>query len=118
MNKKEFQKIKAALDKTALGEMSSKQPAYTSHSEDVLNNFKRIAKRLGMTPMETWAVYFNKHVDAINTYVISGNEAEPFDTRFADLLNYLYLGMAIVEENKETLPEIMTMLSGYPYIYD
>ena len=122
MNNKEFQKIKKTLDELALGEMSAKQPAYTSHSKDVLNNFKRVAKRLGMSPIKTWAVYFNKHVDAINTYVISKDEAEPIETRFADLLNYLYLGMAIIEEKdpskEDSSQDEMVMLSGHPYLYE
>lgn len=56
----------------------SKGKAY-SGNEDTLANFKRNADRLGMSPFQVWAVYFNKHIDSINT-AISRNPDYPIDS--------------------------------------
>jgi len=53
--------------------------------------------------MEVWAVYFNKHVDAINTYVSTKQESEPIESRFADIINYCVLGLGLITEDN-TLP--------------
>jgi hypothetical protein len=101
MTNSQFEEVKTALDKLAAGEKKDKQKAYTNGNKDVLTNFKRIGKRLNLDPLKVWAVYFNKHVDAINTYCDNRLEAEPIDTRFADALNYLYLGIALIKEETE-----------------
>lgn len=76
----------------------AKRPAYTSGSADVLHNFKAVAARVGITPMQVWAVYFLKHVDAIVTAARSPDtpQAESLDGRFADAINYLQLGHALI----------------------
>jgi hypothetical protein len=116
MEKLEFEEVKDRLDRLSEKEKKHKQNAYTSGNRDVLTNFKRIAERLKINPLKVWAVYFNKHVDAINTYSDSGLEAEPIDTRFADALNYLYLGYALIEEqngNKRQISDT-TESGGHP----
>lgn len=45
---------------------------------DVLANFKRNAERLGLSRFQVWAVYFNKHIDAINN-AIAQNPITPVD---------------------------------------
>lgn len=79
---------------------TSKRPAYTGDSDDVLRNFKDVAQRLNLTPLQAWGVYFLKHIDAITSYVKDNNipQAETIESRFADALNYLKLGLAIVYE--------------------
>lgn len=80
----------------------TKRVEYTGASEDILTNFKRIAKRLGLSPLQVWAVYFNKHVDSVNTFIKGTDEiSEPMESRFADMLNYLFLGMALIIEQEE-----------------
>ncbi|RLC39729.1 MAG: hypothetical protein DRH51_06665 [Candidatus Coatesbacteria bacterium] len=64
---------------------------YQCGSDDVLANFKRIAERLSLSPLEVWAVYFLKHIDAILTFVKKGEVAsEDIEGRFNDARNYLY----------------------------
>ncbi len=80
---------------------NTKRVEYTGASQDVLMNFKRIANRLGLSPLQVWSVYFNKHVDSVNTYIKGVDEvSEPMESRFADMLNYLFLGMALIIEQE------------------
>jgi len=98
MNQKEFQETKKYILEKAQDIMDAKQPEYTNKSIDVLNNFKQTAKSIGIEPMQVWAVFFNKHIQAILTH--SGNpnmkQAEPIDSRYADALNYLFLGFSLL----------------------
>lgn len=72
--------------------------AGTDHAEDRLGNFKSLAKRLGLTPMQVWAVYFAKHADAVLAYAKGGTESEPIEARLNDVANYALLARGLVEE--------------------
>ena len=81
----------------------SKRPGYTVGSVDVLANFKRVADRAGITVGQAWAVYFLKHIDAI-TSIMTKPElpvSEEPPGRFADAINYLRLGFAILKERDD-----------------
>ena len=98
MNQKEFQETKKYILEKAQNIMDAKQPEYTNKSIDVLNNFKQTAKSIGIQPMEVWAVFFNKHIQAILSHSGDPNmkQAEPIDSRYADALNYLFLGFSLL----------------------
>jgi len=71
---------------------------------DRLANFRRNGERLGV-PMElVWAVYAGKHWDAIQQFVQDlvakrdRQRAEPISGRVDDLIVYLILFQAILEE--------------------
>lgn len=83
---------------------TEKRPAYTIGSEDVLKNFKRVADRLGLTPMQVWGVYFLKHVDSLTAYAKDKDipQAEAMIGRFADAMNYLDLGYALMKEGEKS----------------
>lgn len=73
---------------------------------DRLANFRQAATDLGL-PMEVvWLIYFNKHIDAIKTYVrdqLLGEDrrrSEPIGGRFLDAIVYLTLGLAILDEKE------------------
>ena len=81
---------------------------------DRLANFRRNGERLGV-PMElVWAVYAGKHWDAVQQYVqdmVSKKErtrAEPISGRVDDLIVYLILFQAILEERN------VDKISGVP----
>ena len=38
-------------------------------NDDANSNFKHIAQTLGLSKYQIWAVYFNKHIDAINNAI-------------------------------------------------
>ena len=68
--------------------------------EDVFANFKRNAQRLGLQPHEVWGVYFMKHIDAIETYLRTGNlESEPIESRIDDAILYLLLLRGMIEDD-------------------
>jgi hypothetical protein len=96
----EFEVISSKLLNEASTITHAKRPAYTQGDPDVLKNFKSIASRLGIRPMQVWAVYFNKHIDAINSVAKDPTipQAEAIIGRFADAINYLQLGFALLEE--------------------
>ena len=101
MTKKEYQETRKYILNKAQDIMDAKQPEYTNKSIDVLNNFKSTAESIGITPMEVWAVFFNKHIQAILSHAgdSSMHQAEPIDSRYADALNYLFLGFAMLVED-------------------
>ena len=103
MTLKEYNEIKTELLEYANEVAAPKREEYTGSSMDVLNNFKRIANRLGLSPLQVWAVYFNKHVDSVNTFIKGSDKvSEPMHSRFADMLNYLFLGIALIIEEEES----------------
>ena len=98
MNKQEFEETKQYLLKQCQSIMDAKQPEYTQKNLDVLNNFKTTAESIGIEPMEVWAVFFNKHIQAILTHAGDPNmhQAEPIESRYADAINYLFLGFSLI----------------------
>lgn len=102
MNQKEFIETKKYILEKALDIMNAKQPEYTNKSIDVLHNFKTTAESIGITPMEVWAVFFNKHIQAILSHAGDPymHQAEPIDSRYADAINYLFLGFAMLVEDQ------------------
>lgn len=102
MTQKEFIETKKYILEKALDIMNAKQPEYTNKSIDVLHNFKSTAESIGITPMEVWAVFFNKHIQAILSHAGDPymHQAEPIDSRYADAINYLFLGFAMLVEDQ------------------
>lgn len=73
---------------------------------DRLANFRRNAERIGLLQETVWAVYAGKHWDAISTYIkklqATGqypiNLSEPIEGRVDDLITYLLLFKAMIQE--------------------
>ncbi len=110
MNKKEYTKIRLEILSLSKKIMDEKQPEYTNNNEDVLHNFKSTAERIGIKPLQVWATFFDKHVQSIlsNTSNDDIIPAEPIETRFADALNYLVLGLALLaDKNKKEHDELL-----------
>lgn len=69
---------------------------------DALRNFKEVAARTGMTPLQCWGVYWAKHVMAVETRVQNGAvESEPIESRINDIIVYMILLRALLEEENE-----------------
>jgi len=100
MNLSKFEELVTVLHEEADKIVALKRPSYTIGSADVLANFKRVAERAGITPLQAWAVYFLKHVDAIASLAKDPTipQAEAIIGRFADAQNYLDLGWALYNE--------------------
>lgn len=103
MTTQEYNKVTDHLMDMASGIENAKRPAYTVGNEDVLHNFKEGAKFAGIEPIQAWAILFNKHILAISSAVINPNisQSEPLVGRFADAINYLKLGHAILRESQK-----------------
>lgn len=107
MKAKEFDKLVNETLDTCKEIMVSKGGEY-AHGDDRLDNFKRNALVLGLTPEDVWAIYFHKHLDAIDTYTqdvrhgLERPRSESILGRFDDAINYLILGKALaVERSKQ-----------------
>lgn len=73
---------------------------YRCGDPDVLANFKRLGKLLGLPLEKVWATYLMKHIDAINNRVRTGQiiSDESIQKRINDARNYLLIGYAIFDE--------------------
>ena len=96
----EFNALVNELDSHAIQTMNKKGPEYTTGNEDVLNNFKSTAKKLGVDPLVIWYAYFDKQVSSVAALASNHdlNKAEPMISRFGDIINYAKLGYALFNE--------------------
>jgi len=103
MTQEEFSYVYNILSENAMYIRSVKQPEYTLENLDVLNNFKQSAIRAGVSPMQVWSIFFDKQLSSIQAHIKNPNlvQAEPLDSRWADLYNYLLLGFALYKESAE-----------------
>lgn len=104
MNSKRYQEVSQSLLDEAKRIEDSKRPAYTVGNEDSLHNFKTVASRLGITPRQALMTYAQKHFDSIAAWAKDPNipQAEEMIGRFADAINYLKLGYALLVEEEES----------------
>lgn len=101
MTQREFNRIIRAAEERKLAIMQSKGNEYCRSEEDRLANFKRIAATLNLSPIQVWYVYFQKHMDAIISYINTGKEgSEPIDGRIDDASVYLDLLRGFVAEHR------------------
>ena len=100
VNIDDYDRIASDLLKRAHEIETEKRPAYTLGDEDVLKNFRSVGARLKLTPEQTWGVLFLKHVDACTAIMLYPDMpvAESPLERFADTINYLKLGFALLAE--------------------
>lgn len=115
MTQKQYDRVAKALLEHAQNIERAKRPGYTVGSADVLHNFKAVAERVGLSPMQVWAVYFLKHIDALTAFAkdTSIPQAEPIESRFADAINYLKLGFALSVEGPPAKFEL-DLSKSYP----
>ena len=100
MTQREFTKLSKALDYMAKDTMKSKGPEYTQEDKDMLANFKNTASRLNTTELKVWGVFFDKQISSIYAHLNNVNlkKAESIESRFADIINYCHLGLALFKE--------------------
>jgi hypothetical protein len=100
MNSNKFNELANELDLYAAKTMKKKGPEYTTGNQDVLNNFKSTANKLGIDPLVVWYCYFDKQVSSVAAHISNNklDKAEPMISRFGDIINYAKLGYALMEE--------------------
>lgn len=101
----EAEKRTDALFKECIKVLRSKGADYAGSGGNVHDNFIRNAQRLGLTKYQVWALYFNKHVDAINNSIKRSPtypqvESEPLRGRIVDAINYLVRLESMVSEEQ------------------
>jgi hypothetical protein len=101
----EYDEVSGELMALAQSIEDSKRPGYTVGAVDVLANFKRTAERAGVDVGQAWAVFFLKHIDAILSIMTRPDlpQAEEPPGRFADAINYLRLGYALLQERESAI---------------
>jgi hypothetical protein len=100
LNAADYDKHAQELETYARKVTLDKRPAYTQGNVDVLWNFKNVGQRLGLKPGDVLLVYLEKHLDAIRSALTKPElpQAEEIKGRFADAINYLKLGYALIQE--------------------
>ena len=100
MTQTEFDKLVKQLNDYSFDIMVSKRPEYTNEDTDVLANFKSTAESLETSEMKVWATFFEKQIQSIYAHLKNANlkKSEPIHSRFADVINYCYLGYALFVE--------------------
>lgn len=104
MNRQDFTLLMQRHFQTVLDLNERKGNDYAG-KDDALANFKSAAEQLGLTPIQVWSVYANKHWQAIMTFVRDGKlESEPIEGRILDEITYLFLLLGLLEEQKPPEP--------------
>jgi len=86
----------------AIADLTATKGEEYARSDDQLANFKRQAEEGGIRPEQVWLIFFNKHVDAIKSYIKTGAVlSEPIEGRIDDAILYLLLLKAMVVEKQE-----------------
>tara|TARA_R110001592_G_scaffold31535_1_gene111143 strand:- start:365 stop:796 length:432 start_codon:yes stop_codon:yes gene_type:complete len=108
MKSKEFNKHRKEFFESAMKLSDAKSIEYTISSIDRLANFKNVASRLGISPMQALMVYVLKHVDAICNDAKTDKQFsdESFYSRAQDVCNYMVLATALHQDThtKGTTP--------------
>lgn len=105
MDNKQFTALvdQTVRDTSAL--LISKGQEYAG-SDDRLANFKRGAALTGTTPLQCCFIYISKHYDSLSTYIkkdaagFDQHLSEPIDGRINDIINYMFLMKALIQENE------------------
>ena len=80
MNNKEFEELVKKFEQEEQELLLLKGKEYTIGNEDRLYNFKSIAEKIGISPMQLWAIYFQKHSDSIINYVKNKGKVKSNET--------------------------------------
>lgn len=103
MKRSDFRDILANLQKEECGIDATKGEGYANDDTDALANFKRLARLLGLDPLQICCVYMAKHFDAIMSWARLGRDitGENIRGRVVDLRLYAALFYALTEDEDE-----------------
>ena len=109
MTQKEFNGLSKALDFMSKEIMKTKGPEYTQQDRDILANFKNTADRLNTVPLKVWGAFFDKQISSVYAHLNNANlkKAETIESRFADIINYCHLGLALFKERESRTLEYL-----------
>lgn len=98
----------AMLDFTGgvLREITQKNADYSADSPNPFEAFDEVARVLGMTREQVWAVYYLKHVQALTRYIKTGMlDSENIQSRLTDLAAYPAILSAMLNEELDAPEE-------------
>lgn len=100
MNSKEFESLLAQTFQTMQFLTRTKGEEYKGAEDEQLGNFYRGATDAGVSPHVVWLVFFNKHFDAVKSFVRNGKvlSQEHIEGRIDDAILYLVLFKALVRD--------------------
>jgi hypothetical protein len=101
MNYKDASKLMEKMFKEERAVSNAKGKEYTQ-GQDRLDNFKRIAKEMGLDPKVVLYVYMKKHLDSITSFIKNNKtfSTEAIEGRIMDARVYLFLLRCIIEEER------------------
>lgn len=102
MTHQEREKVFEYIQKEIKKIRETKGYDYTLGTGDANRNFKKVAEVLGLTPEQVLWVYVEKHLDAIRSFIKSGElKGEGIEAKILDVINYLgILYSLLLEEGK------------------
>lgn len=84
--------------------IKAKNSDYTQGTaeRDRIAHFREAARDLELPMLKIWQVFVRKHWAAVQKFANGGNlESEPIDGRINDIINYMVLLGAIIEDGKK-----------------
>lgn len=101
MDNSDFIAFQTLLFEACIKESVVKNKEYARNG-DVLAQFKRIAEKKHTTPEHVASIFLEKHLDAIDYYILNNPEttSEKFKGRIIDAINYLCFIYALTEESE------------------
>jgi hypothetical protein len=99
-----FDKFSDTLLAEVRGMSTTKGREYAGDG-DRFDNFNRLAARMSIGREKIWQVYFTKHLDAIESYLVHGytQSNEPIRGRIVDAITYLTLLAGMLEEGEQKI---------------
>jgi hypothetical protein len=98
-----FQEFDAVSDKIIeeVRKMRDTKGKEYAGTKDRFDNFNRLAARTGVPREIVWQVYFTKHIDALESFLRTGEVSsnEPIEGRIVDCITYLLLLAGMLKEN-------------------
>ncbi len=97
----EFEKFQAQLHEQIVHMQNTKGKEY-AHDADRFANFNRAAAKKGINRLTVAGILLDKHLDAIDSFILTGKEfsTEKIRGRFIDAILYLELMLGMVEEEQ------------------
>lgn len=106
MRRSDFESLIKDYQEAEQNMTAAGQKEYAHGSDDVLDNFNRVAALVGVDRKAVLATYMLKHIDGIMAY-IKGHKSQREDVRgrIVDARVYLLLLLAMIEEDKEAVDD-------------
>jgi len=112
VNREEFNRFRDAEYDRIVKINEEKGHDYAGEA-DVLSNFREAAVRLAIPQEKVWAVYADKHWQAVMTFCREGQVAsEPIEGRLHDVILYCFLLLGLLEDKNQAEAKAANPMRG------